>query len=44
MGYLFFYGIYHLQKVASLNFKTWDMNTVTVADFTIQMTIPLEVW
>jgi len=27
-----------------MNYKQWDINTVTAADFTIQITIPWEVW
>ena len=44
IGYVFLFMIYYLQKSASLDHKQWDMNTMTVADFTIQMTIPPEVW
>ena len=41
---LFSFAIYYLQISAELNFKLWDMQLKTAADFTVQMTITDEVW
>ena len=38
------YTIYYLDKSSSLDFKKWDVNTVTVSDFTVQITITKMVW
>ena len=42
----FFYVacIYYLKKSAHLNFKLWDNNTVTPADWTVMIRIPKDVW
>ena len=29
------YTVYYLDKSSSLDFKAWDINTVTVSDFTV---------
>ena len=43
-GWLFLYVVHYLNLVASLNFKQWDVKTITAADFTIQVDIPKEVF
>jgi hypothetical protein len=36
--------MYYLNKTALLDFKQWDVDTVTAGDFTIEYKVPLEVW
>lgn len=36
--------IYYHQKTAALDFKTWDVNTVTAADFTAETFFTNELW
>ena len=36
--------LYFLRTTASINYKLWDINTVTAADFTIEIDIPEIIW
>ena len=36
--------IYYLRKSAILNYKLWDLNTVTPVDWTVQINISRIVW
>jgi hypothetical protein len=36
--------IYYHEKTAALDFKTWDVNTVTAADFTAETFFTDELW
>ena len=36
--------IYYLQEKSDIDFKRWDVNTVTASDFTVQMEITEEQW
>ena len=36
--------IYYLQSTTKLNYKLWDVNTVTPADFTVEYTISHSMW
>jgi hypothetical protein len=38
------YLIYYLRRASELNFKKWDVSSVTTADFTVQVTIREEIW
>jgi len=44
MCWAYSYTIYYLDKSSTLDFKKWDVNTVTVSDFTVQITITNMVW
>ena len=35
---------YYLSTVASIEFKQWDVGTVTASDFTVEYQIPKVVW
>jgi len=37
-------GMYYLSSVASIDFKAWDVGTVTASDFTVEYNIPKKVW
>ena len=41
---IFAYTVYYLRYSAQLNFKEWDMDTVTTADFTVQINITEKIW
>ncbi len=36
--------IYYQEKTAALDYKTWDVDTVTVADFTAETFFTDELW
>lgn len=36
--------MYYLSSVASIDFKAWDVGTVTASDFTVEYQIPKVVW
>ena len=36
--------MYYLGSVASIDFKAWDVGTVTASDFTVEYQIPKKVW
>lgn len=38
------YVIYYLRRASELNFKKWDVSSVTTADFTVQVIIREEIW
>jgi len=42
--FIYSYVIYHTRKSAAINYKIWDMNTVTAADFTVEVGIPPIIW
>ena len=41
---IFRYAIYYLRYSAQLEFKRWDVGTVTTADFTVQVTFTDTMW
>jgi hypothetical protein len=41
---LFLTCMYYLSKVAAIEFKQWDVGTVTAGDFTVEYQIPKKVW
>jgi len=41
---LFLTCCYYLSKVAAIEFKQWDVDTVTASDFTVEYQIPNKVW
>ena len=41
---IFTYTIWYLRRSAQLNFKRWDIETVTSADFTIQVNFSKNLW
>lgn len=43
-GLLFTFVIYYLRISANLNFKLWDLKTVTAADFTVEVSFTKEMW
>ena len=36
--------IYYLKKSSKLQYKNWDVKSVTVADFTVQIQITEKIW
>jgi len=40
----FSFTIFYIKKAALINFKIWDVNTVTSADFTVIVTLPPIIW
>ena len=44
ISYTFLSILYYLNKVALIDFKQWDVETVTAGDFTAVYQIPDEVW
>lgn len=44
ISYVFLSVLYYLNKVAMIDFKQWDVETVTAGDFTVVYQIPDEVW
>lgn len=44
MTLLFLTCMYYLSSVATIEFKEWDVGTVTAADFTVEYQIPKIVW
>lgn len=36
--------VFYYFKSSLFEFKLWDINTVTAADFTVEYTIPKDVW
>lgn len=36
--------LYYLAEIAKIEFKEWDVNTVTASDFTVEWQIPKSVW
>ena len=43
-GLIFSYALYYLRYSALLEFKKWDVGTVTTADFTAQVTFTQGMW
>lgn len=41
---LFLCAIYYLYETSRLEYKTWDVNTVTAADFTVELNITKNMW
>ena len=41
---LFSYVVYYLKYSSQLDFKKWDVGTVTTADFTVQVTFTDTMW
>lgn len=41
---LFLLSLYYLQQTSRLDYKLWDINTVTVADFTAETYITQRMW
>eukprot|EP00347_Sterkiella_histriomuscorum_P007945 403346963 len=41
---LFLCALYYLYETSKIEYKTWDVNTVTAADFTVECNIPQEMW
>ena len=41
---LFLLTIYYLSSTAYIDYKLWDVSTVTAADFTIEWAIPESIW
>jgi len=41
---MFSFLVYFLRKAAVLNYKLWDISTVTTADFTVQVTFSDKMW
>lgn len=42
--FIYFLMIYYLSKTSTLDYKLWDVLTVTSADFTVEYFIPEIVW
>ncbi|CDW90155.1 UNKNOWN [Stylonychia lemnae] len=42
--FIFFCMTYYLSKTSYIDYKLWDVFTVTAADFTVEYTIPQQVW
>ena len=36
--------IYYLYKTSKIDYKVWDVNTVTAADFTVEYNITEQAW
>lgn len=41
---VFLCGIYYLFETSKLDYKLWDVDTVTAADFTVESTISETMW
>lgn len=41
---IFYYTAYYLRKIADMNFKVWDVLMDTSSDFTVQVTLPEQLW
>ena len=44
MVLIFWVAVFYLYRTAYRDFKKWDVDTVTAADFTVEYSIPLKVW
>ena len=44
ISFYFVACVYYLRKSALLNYKLWDLNTVTPVDWTVQINISRKVW
>jgi len=44
IGFFFILLIYYMQSISKLEQKTYDMNTITAADFTVEFDITEEMW
>ena len=44
MGFIFLFYIYYLRILSEIDAKTWDIQTVTTADFAVEVKIPDKVW
>lgn len=40
----FLCAIYYLFETSKLDYKLWDVDTVTAADFTVESTISQQMW
>jgi hypothetical protein len=44
VGWIWLLAIYYQQENTDIDFKVWDMNTATAADYTVQITITKKIW
>ena len=44
ISFLFLLTTYYLSQTSYIDFKMWDVDTVTAADFTVEYQIPAKVW
>ena len=44
MTIIFLCVVYYLKATTNLDFKTWDIDTTTASDFTVQMPISDDMW
>ena len=42
--FLYILSIYYQEQTARLDYKMWDVNTVTVGDFTVETIITSSMW
>ena len=42
--FAFIYTIHYIRKAALINYKIWDLDTVTSGDFTVIVTLPPIIW
>ena len=44
MTLCYFMVLDYLEKTSKIDFKAWDLNTCTAADYSVELRIPLEVY
>ena len=44
MSLLYSQVLNYLEKVSKIDFKQWDLNTCTVADYSIKLQLPEQLW
>jgi len=41
---IYSFALYHTREKAQINYKIWDMDTVTTGDFSVQISLPPIIW
>lgn len=44
ISFVFLCGVYYLHETAKLDYKLWDVDTVTAADFTVESPVSQIMW